>query len=62
MNERPFGSQSVAGEMAASMGMDPRPFLTPSETQKQLKLAGMTMEEWDAAWDRKLAEAEKAPF
>ena len=62
MNERPFGSQSVAGEMAASMGLDPRPLLTPKEIKSQLQLTGMTLEEWNAAWDSKLAEAEKAPF
>lgn len=59
---KPFGSQSVSGEVAAAMGIDPRPFMTSEEIQRQLEITGMTREQWDAAWEQKLAEAKKAPF
>lgn len=56
--ERPFGSVDVGAEMAASMGLDPRPYLTDSQIAEQLRISEMTREEWDAEWDRRLT----APF
>jgi hypothetical protein len=50
----PFGSIDVGAEMAASMGMDPRPYLTDEQIQEQLRISRMTREEWDAEWERRL--------
>ena len=50
--ERPFGSISIGAEMAASMGADPRPYLSNEVIAEQLRRSGTTREEWDAAWDR----------
>ena len=50
--ERPFGSVSVAAEMAVMMGADPRTFLTEDQIAEQLRLSGLTREEWDDKWDR----------
>ena len=58
MADRPFGSVNVAAEMAASMGEDPRPFLTEEQIAEQLRLSGLTREQWDAEWDKRL----RAPF
>ena len=52
--ERPFGSVNLGAELAVSMGMDPRPFLTEADIAEQLKLSRKTREEWDAAWDAAL--------
>jgi hypothetical protein len=52
--ERPFGSIDIGAEMAASMGMDPRPYLTEEQIAAQLKISGKTLEEWNAEWDRRL--------
>lgn len=62
MTERPFGSISVGAEMAASMGEDPRPYLTEEQIQNQLRISGKTRDEWDAAWERKLAMVSPCPF
>ena len=53
-DERPFGSIDIGAEMAASMGMDPRPYLTEAQISKQLEISGKTREEWDAEWNRRL--------
>jgi hypothetical protein len=50
--ERPFGSISIGAEMAASMGADPRPYLSNEVVAEQLRRPGRTLEEGDAAWDR----------
>ncbi len=59
--ERPFGSVNVAAELAATMGLDPRPHMSEAEIERQLQISGKTRAEWDAAWDRRL-EQQKAPF
>ena len=59
--ERPFGSVSISGEMAVAMGIDPRPYLSPEEIERQLRITGKTREEWDAARDRIMSQHE-APF
>ena len=56
--ERPFGSINIGAEMAASMGDDPRPFLSDEQIHEQLRISGMSRERWDAEWDRRLS----APF
>ena len=48
MKERPFGSISIAAEMAATMGEDPRPYLAAEQIEKQAKLGNMTVEQWNA--------------
>ena len=58
VRQRPFGSICVGAEMAAAMGKDPRPFLTPTKIQEQLTVSGMTRQEWDAEWEKRLS----APF
>lgn len=55
MSERPFGSVSIAAEIAAAMGDDPRPHLTQEQIADQVRLSGLTREQWDAAWEEKLA-------
>ena len=50
--ERPFGGISIGAELAVSMGMDPRQYLTEDQIAEQLRRTGTTREEWDAAWDR----------
>lgn len=55
MSERPFGSVSIAGEMAAATGSDPRPHLTEQQIANQLRITGMTLDEWNAAWEEKLS-------
>ena len=59
-NTKAFGSQSIGGEMAAAMGMDPRPHMTRAEIEKQLKISGLSETEWNAAWEHKLSQP--APF
>jgi len=54
---KPFGSINIGAEMAAAMGMDPRPYLTDEQIQEQLRICEMTREEWDADWDRRLGIA-----
>jgi len=50
----PFGSINIGAEMAATMGEDPRPYLTDEQIQEQLRISRMTREEWDAEWERRL--------
>ena len=57
-----FGSQSLGGEMAATMGMDPRPHMTRDEIRRQLEITGLSEEEWNSAMDDKVAAANRAPF
>ncbi len=52
---RPFGSVDIGAEMAATLGEDPRPYLTEEQIQEQLRISGMTRDEWDAEWERRLA-------
>ena len=52
--ERPFGSISIGAEMAATMGADPRPYLSNEVIAEQLRRTGKTREEWDEAWDAAL--------
>lgn len=40
--------------MAATIGEDPRPFLTEEQIQEQLRISGKTREEWDREWDGRL--------
>ena len=54
--ERPFGSISIGAEMAATMGEDPRPYLTEEQIAEQLKLSGKTRKEWDAEWEFALSK------
>ncbi len=60
--QTPFGSQSISGEMAATMGMDPRPHMTRDEIRRQLEITGLSEEEWNSAVDDKVAAANRAPF
>jgi hypothetical protein len=60
--ERPFGSVNAGAEMAAVMGMDPRPFLTEDQIAAQVKASGKTRENWNAEWDKRLAESNACPF
>lgn len=55
MTERPFGSINIAAEIAVAMGDDPRPNLTEDEILTQLRITGMTREQWDAEWERRLS-------
>ena len=57
-----FGSQSLGGEMAATMGIDPRPFMTREEVHRQLEITELSEEEWNAAVDQKIAVATRTPF
>ena len=52
---RPFGSIGIGAEMAASLGEDPRPYLTEEQIQEQLRISGMTRDEWNTEWERRLA-------
>ena len=56
---RPFGSIDIGAEMAASMGTDPRSYLTEEQIQEQLRVSGMTRDEWDAEWERRLEKQRK---
>lgn len=50
MKERPSGSISVAGEMAATTGEDPRPYLTAEEIEEideLLRISCVTLEQWN---------------
>lgn len=58
MSEQPFGQIDIGAEMAAACGMDPRPYLTEEQIQDQLRISGMTREQWDLEWERRI----KAPF
>ena len=53
--QRPFGSIDIGAEMAASMGDDPRPFLTAEQIERQLAITGLTRPQWDAEWEKRLA-------
>ena len=53
MKERP---------LAATMGEDPRPYLTAEEVDSQLRISKMTLDEWNEAWERKLARKPAPPF
>ena len=55
-----FGSIDIGAELAAAMGMDPRPYLSEEQIQKQLEISGMTREKWDAEWERRLSN--ECPF
>ena len=57
--ERPFGSISISAELAASMGMDPRPYLTEEQITEQLKRSCKTREEWDAGWEFALSQRDR---
>ena len=61
MTAEPFGSVNVGAEVAAAMGADPRPYLSAAQVARQLVVAGMTEEEWNAAWDAKLAGTVDVP-
>ena len=52
---RPFGSINIAAEMAASMGMDPRPYLTEREIEKQARVCDLTVQQWHQSLDKILA-------
>jgi hypothetical protein len=62
MDNKPFGCVDVGAEVAAAMGMDPRPYLSAEQVAQQLAVSGMTAEEWNAAWDAKLARTDDVPF
>lgn len=62
-----FGQINVGAEMAATMGMDPRPYLTEEQIAKQLQIARMTRKQWDEAWELRLnrvleSNREPCPF
>ena len=57
--KRPFGSISIGAEMAASMGADPRPYLTEEQIAEQLRLSGKTLEEWNAGWEFALSQRDR---
>ena len=64
---RVFGQINIGAEMAATMGMDPRPYLTEEQIQKQLQISRMTREQWDEAWESRLSrvrepDREPCPF
>lgn len=61
-DQKPFGSYNLAAEMAVTVGEDPRPFLTADEISLQAAKNGMTVEEWNAAFDDKLKGFTKWPF
>lgn len=52
--QRQFGDINISAEMAVTMGMDPRPYLTDKQIEEQLRISKMTREQWNKAWDRKL--------
>jgi hypothetical protein len=54
--ERPFGSFNIGAEMAVTMGMDPRPYLTEEQIAEELKRSGKTREDWDAGWDYAISQ------
>lgn len=66
MKERPFGSISIAAEMAASMAEDPRPYLTEEQIAEQVQISGLTRKQWDRKWNEKLQQTsdilEPCPF
>lgn len=50
-----FGSIDIGAELAAGMGMDPRPYLSEEQIAEQLRISKMSREQWDAEWDRRLS-------
>ena len=51
----PFGAINIAAEMAVTMGMDPRPYLTEREIENQARVCNLTVEQWHQSLDTILA-------